>query len=169
MKGHLAAGAASLAAGLTVGGPLLAAGFGSAVPSGTTGTEPTTTTDPATVPRAEYERVKRKSARRLRGWRRAARQRERLRRAMRYRVDYVAAGLRCIHGGEGSWTDPDAPYWGGLQMNLSFQTTYGGPLVRRYGTADHWPPEAQVAVGTVAYYAGRGWTPWPVTRRGCGL
>lgn len=171
MTGRLAAGVASLAAGLTVGGPLLAAGFGGGVPSSPADSSAPTTTagDPPTVSRDEYERVQRKSYRRLVGWRRAERQRERLKRALRFRIDYVAAGLRCIHTLEGSWSDPSPPYWGGLQMDLSFQTTYGGPLVRRYGTANHWPAEAQVAVGVVAYYAGRGYAPWPNTRRGCGL
>ena len=172
MAGRLAAAAGSLAAGLTVGGPLLAAGFGGAGPSTTTDTSATTTTaeDPSTVSRDEYERVKRKSARRLVGWRKAERQRERLKRAIRWRIDYVAAGLRCIHTLEGSWTAATGNgYFGGLQMDTSFQATYGGPLLRRFGTANRWPAEAQIAVGTVAYYAGRGWAPWPNTRRGCGL
>src|SRR5215471_18639237 len=31
----------------------------------------------------------------------------------------------CIHRYEGSWTDPNAPFWGGLQMDESFQKAYG--------------------------------------------
>lgn len=170
MTARLSAMAASMAAGLTVGGPLLAAGFvGNArlpdPPLPTTAGE-----DPPTVSRAEYERVQRRSWHRLLGWRRAERQRERLKRSMRFRIDYVAAGLRCIHRGEGSWRAATGNgYFGGLQMDVSFQRTYGAPLVERFGLANHWPPEAQIAVGTVAYYAGRGFGPWPNTRRGCGL
>lgn len=155
-----------------VGGPLVAASVGGgasdpSAPSPTVGT--TTAATPPTVPRTEYERVKRKSWKRLQGWRRAERQRERLKRAMRWRIDYVAAGLRCIHTFEGSWTDSGDPYWGGLQMDVGFQRTYGAPLMERYGLANRWPAEAQIAVGTVAYYSGRGFGPWPTTRRGCGL
>lgn len=171
---QLAAGGAALAAATIVGGPLVAAGVGSAdgPPSSTPTVSPPPPPPPPveeTVPRSEYERVRRKSWRRLMGWRQAERQRERLKRAMRLRVDFVAASLHCIHGLEGSWRDPNAPYWGGLQMDFSFQQAYGAPLLRRYGTADRWPAEAQVAVGVVAYYSGRGFGPWPNTRRGCGL
>jgi len=38
-----------------------------------------------------------------------------------------------------------------------------------YGTADHWPPAAQLAVGEIAVYSGRGFGPWPQTRKACGL
>ena len=31
----------------------------------------------------------------------------------------------CIHNYEASWTDPKAPYYGGLQMDREFQATYG--------------------------------------------
>jgi hypothetical protein len=74
----------------------------------------------------------------------------------------------CIHDHEGSWTDPNAPYWGGLQMDLGFQRTYGADLFRRYGTANHWPKAAQVAVAERAYRS-RGFNPWPNTSRMCGL
>jgi hypothetical protein len=47
------------------------------------------------------------------------------------------SGWLCIHHFEGSWKDPDAPYYGGLQMDLSFQRTYGRELLRRKGTANH--------------------------------
>jgi hypothetical protein len=74
----------------------------------------------------------------------------------------------CIHGHEGAWTDPNGPYHGGLQMDSGFMATYGGDLLKRYGTADHWPPAAQVAVAERAYDA-RGFTPWPNTARACGV
>jgi hypothetical protein len=80
----------------------------------------------------------------------------------------VIAGLMCIHSYEGSWSDPDAPYWGGLQMDYNFQDAYGHEFLRRWGTADHWPVWAQLQAGTRAYNS-RGWGPWPNTARYCGL
>ncbi|HEY7415093.1 MAG TPA: hypothetical protein VH593_07865, partial [Ktedonobacteraceae bacterium] len=41
----------------------------------------------------------------------------------------------CIHRYEGSWTDPNAPYYGGLQMDYEFMSTYGSRLLREKGTA----------------------------------
>ena len=46
----------------------------------------------------------------------------------------------CIHRFEGAWTDPDPPYYGGLQMDMSFQAHYAPRLLRLKGTADHWTP-----------------------------
>lgn len=74
----------------------------------------------------------------------------------------------CIHSYEGSWTDPNPPYWGGLQMDLSFQTTYGPEFYRRWGTADHWPVWAQITAARRAR-AVRGYGPWPNTAALCGL
>ena len=78
------------------------------------------------------------------------------------------AGWLCIHHYEGSWTDAGGPYWGGLQMNLSFQATYGGWLLRHKGTADHWSPLEQVWVAVRASRV-RGFSPWPNTAHYCGL
>jgi hypothetical protein len=74
----------------------------------------------------------------------------------------------CIHGYEGSWSDPNSPYYGGLQMDLEFQATYGGDLLRAKGTADHWTPLEQMWVAERAYRT-RGFYPWPNTARYCGL
>jgi hypothetical protein len=74
----------------------------------------------------------------------------------------------CIHGREGAWNDPSGPYHGGLQMDAGFMATYGADLLKRYGTADRWPPAAQVAVAERAYHA-RGFNPWPNTARACGV
>jgi hypothetical protein len=97
----------------------------------------------------------------------------RLRRANRTQLSLGADGLTrsflCIHGGEGSWTDPGAPYWGGVQMDRTFMAEYGGPFYRAWGTADHWPPFIQIAVAEAAYLSGRGFGPWPQTSRACGL
>jgi hypothetical protein len=76
---------------------------------------------------------------------------------------------RCIQRYEGAWTDPNAPYWGGLQMDMSFQRTYGWELLRRKGTADNWSPLEQMWVAERAHRSGRGFTPWPNTARYCGL
>lgn len=75
----------------------------------------------------------------------------------------------CIHHYEGSWTDPNAPYYGGLQMDLEFQQTYGSYLLRTKGTADHWTPLEQIWVADRAYRSGRGFYPWPNTASYCGL
>ncbi len=75
----------------------------------------------------------------------------------------------CIHRYEGSWVDPDAPYYGGLQMDLSFQRAYGGELLERKGTADNWSPLEQMWVAERAHASGRGFYPWPNTARYCNL
>ena len=74
----------------------------------------------------------------------------------------------CIHRYEGSWTDPNAPYYGGLQMDREFQATYGAALLRRKGTADRWTPLEQMWVAERAHRT-RGFYPWPNTARFCGL
>ncbi len=75
----------------------------------------------------------------------------------------------CIHRYEGSWTDPNPPYYGGLQMNLSFQQAYGGGLLSSKGTANHWTPLEQMWAAERAHRSGRGFYPWPNTARYCGL
>jgi hypothetical protein len=79
------------------------------------------------------------------------------------------AEWRCIHRGEGSWTDPNSPYYGGLQMDLAFQRAYGPGLLRHKGTANHWAPYEQMWVAERALKAGRGFHPWPLTALRCGL
>lgn len=83
-------------------------------------------------------------------------------------VPHKSAWL-CIHSYEGSWTDPNPPYYGGLQMDLGFQRTYGAGLLQRKGTADHWTPLEQMWTAERAHRAGRGFYPWPNTARYCGL
>jgi hypothetical protein len=94
-----------------------------------------------------------------------------LRGALTARVDRltgIISGLLCIHQYEGSWTDPGAPYYGGLQMDANFMASYGGRLLQSRGTADHWTIGEQLAAGVQAYLE-RGWQPWPITSRRCGL
>jgi hypothetical protein len=82
---------------------------------------------------------------------------------------WLWSAFLCIHRYEGSWTDPNPPYYGGLQMDYGFQSTYGSALLRAKGTADHWTPAEQIAVAIRAYRSGRGFYPWPNTARYCGL
>ena len=77
-------------------------------------------------------------------------------------------GWTCIHQYEGSWTDSGGPYYGGLQMDLSFQATYGGWLLRHRGTADHWSPLEQIWTAVRASRV-RGFSPWPSTAHYCGV
>jgi hypothetical protein len=85
-----------------------------------------------------------------------------------HRPPHLRAWL-CIHRYEGSWHDPYAPYYGGLQMDLTFQRRYGLRLLRRKGTADHWTRYEQMWVAERAHRSGRGFYPWPNTARYCGL
>jgi hypothetical protein len=95
-------------------------------------------------------------------------QRELHTRRQAFHPPHLAAWL-CIHRYEGSWTDPNPPYFGGLQMDLGFQRTYAPELVDRKGTADKWSPLEQIWVAERAYQSGRGFYPWPNTARYCGL
>jgi hypothetical protein len=76
---------------------------------------------------------------------------------------------RCIQRYEAAWDDDGGPYYGGLQMDLSFQRAYGADLLSRKGTAENWTPVEQMWVAERAYRAGRGFYPWPNTARSCGL
>jgi hypothetical protein len=78
-------------------------------------------------------------------------------------------GWLCIHRYEGSWRDSGGPYYGGLQMDLSFQRRYGAHLLARKGPANHWTPLEQMWTAERAFRAGRGYYPWPNTARNCGL
>jgi hypothetical protein len=77
-------------------------------------------------------------------------------------------GWLCIHRYEGSWKDSGAPYWGGLQMDLSFQESYGRWLLEHKGTANHWSILEQIWVAVRAWRL-RGFSPWANTARFCGL
>jgi hypothetical protein len=80
------------------------------------------------------------------------------------------ASFMCIHRYEGAWNaNTGNGYYGGLQMDLTFQGIYGADFLRRWGTADNWPPWAQIEAGVRAYRSGRGFYPWPNTARACGL
>jgi hypothetical protein len=74
----------------------------------------------------------------------------------------------CIHHYEGSWTDPNAPYWGGLQMDYEFQSAYGAWLLKHEGTADNWTPLEQIWTGVRAWRV-RGFEPWSSSAHACGV
>jgi hypothetical protein len=73
------------------------------------------------------------------------------------------------HPAQGWATRTGNGYYGGLQMDLTFQRTYGAHLLRRKGTADRWKPYEQIWVAERARRSGRGFYPWPNTARACGL
>jgi hypothetical protein len=75
----------------------------------------------------------------------------------------------CIHRYEGAWTDAGDPYWGGLQMDRGFMSTYAPRALRRRGWADRWTPIEQMWVAERAFRSGRGFYPWPNTASACGL
>ena len=81
---------------------------------------------------------------------------------------YLGAWL-CIHRYEASWHDGGAPYYGGLQMDVSFQLHYARRLYRAKGTADHWTPLEQIWAAEKARRGGLGFSPWPNTARLCGV
>jgi hypothetical protein len=82
----------------------------------------------------------------------------------------LASSFMCIHRYEGSWTaNTGNGFYGGLQMDWSFMSTYGGDFLARWGTADNWPVWAQIETASRAHRSGRGFTPWPNTARYCGL
>jgi hypothetical protein len=96
-------------------------------------------------------------------------------RAHRYKLRLIKrapvyAALRCIHSYEGAWDaySPAGPYYGGYQMDPTFEATYGPDYVQRWGDASNWPPSMQTAA---AYHATRvvGYSPWPNTAALCGL
>lgn len=76
----------------------------------------------------------------------------------------------CIHRYEGSWrANTGNGYYGGLQMDITFQRMYGRDLLRRKGLAHNWKPIEQIWVAERAYRRGRGFYPWPNAARRCGL
>ncbi len=76
----------------------------------------------------------------------------------------------CIHRFEGPWdANTGNGYYGGLQMDVTFQRMYGRFLLREKGLAHRWTPLEQMWVAERAYRSGRGFHPWPNTARRCGL
>ncbi|MBX4190696.1 transglycosylase family protein [Candidatus Saccharibacteria bacterium] len=85
------------------------------------------------------------------------------------------AQFMCIHfnprvgHGEGPWdANTGNGYFGGLQMDRVFMSSYGAYLMRVKGTADRWTWLEQIWTAGKAVLS-RGFHPWPNTARSCGL
>jgi hypothetical protein len=59
-------------------------------------------------------------------------------------------------------------YYGGLQMDVDFERSYGSKFVSTWGHANRWPSAVQITVAMRAYVS-RGFAPWPKTAKFCGL
>jgi hypothetical protein len=78
--------------------------------------------------------------------------------------------FRCIHRHEARWkANTGNGYYGGLQMDLTFQRQYGQRLLRTKGRAHRWTELEQIWVAERAHRQGRGFHPWPVAASRCGL
>ncbi len=86
-----------------------------------------------------------------------------------YNPPYHRAWL-CIHRYEGPWNaNTGNGYYGGLQMDRTFQRQYAPRFLRRQGLAHRWKPIEQIWVAERARRSGRGFYPWPNAARMCGL
>jgi hypothetical protein len=72
--------------------------------------------------------------------------------------DAIAA---CESGGDWSINTGNG-YYGGLQMNMGFWSSYSDGS---YARPDLAPREVQIAAAQRAYDSGRGTSPWPVCGR----
>ncbi len=72
------------------------------------------------------------------------------------------------HPRQGWRTRTGNGYYGGLQMDLTFQRRYAAWLLRRKGTANRWSAVEQIWVAERGRKA-QGWYAWPMTARACGL
>ena len=102
-------------------------------------------------------------------WQRRALRAERLAQNPPHRRQWLCIHRYERHPAQGWATRTGNGYYGGLQMDLAFQRTYGRELLRRKGTADNWTPAEQMWVAERAHRSGRGFYPWPNTARYCGL
>ena len=102
-------------------------------------------------------------------WRHRAAKARRLAQNPPHRNQWLCIHRYERHPGQGWATSTGNGYYGGLQMDISFQRTYGGELLRRKGTANRWTAAEQMWVAERAYRSGRGFYPWPNTARHCGL
>ena len=71
-------------------------------------------------------------------WRTRAGKAERLAQNPPHRRQWLCIHRYERHPGQGWATRTGNGYYGGLQMDISFQRTYGGELLRRKGTANRW-------------------------------
>ena len=102
-------------------------------------------------------------------WQRRAARAERQAQRPPHRRQWLCIHRYERHPRQGWATRTGNGYYGGLQMDLDFQRTYGRELIRRKGTANNWTAAEQMWVAERAYRSGRGFYPWPNTARSCGL
>lgn len=57
---------------------------------------------------------------------------------------------------------------GRIEGAVPSQWSHGPQYLAAFGAASHWPRSVQIAVAIDAYLD-RGFSPWPTTRRMCGL
>ena len=105
----------------------------------------------------------------LNAWRAKAEKRRRQAAHPPRRAQWMCIHRYERHPRQGWATATGNGYYGGLQMDLSFQRTYAPELLRTKGTADKWTALEQIWVAERAYRSGRGFYPWPNTARACGL
>lgn len=69
-----------------------------------------------------------------------------------------------VHKCEGAWNDVKTYglYDGGLQMDTTFQRSYGREFLSWWGPAYNWPAAYQMVAAERAYQSGRKFGPWPV-------
>jgi len=72
------------------------------------------------------------------------------------------------HPRQGWGTQTGNGYYGGLQMDITFQRNYGRWLLHRKGRAHRWTPIEQIWVAERGRRV-QGWYAWPVSARRCGL
>lgn len=77
---------------------------------------------------------------------------------------------RYERGAAGWQTDTGNGFRGGLQFDASFSYTYGPAWAKAYWGSNpaHWPAAVQMSAAMHAWTT-RGFSPWPTTRRLCGL
>ncbi len=102
-------------------------------------------------------------------WRRRALAAERRAARPPHRAAWMCIHRFERHPGQGWATHTGNGYYGGLQMDISFQRAYGGDLLRTKGTANRWSAVEQMWVAERAFRSGSGFYPWPNTARYCGL
>ncbi|MEO5575504.1 MAG: transglycosylase family protein [Gaiellaceae bacterium] len=102
-------------------------------------------------------------------WQRRAAKAQRLAQSPPHRGQWLCIHRYERHPAQGWSTHTGNGYYGGLQMDISFQRTYGPELLRRKGTADNWTAAEQMWIAERAHRSGRGFYPWPNTARHCGL
>jgi hypothetical protein len=72
------------------------------------------------------------------------------------------------HPAQGWRTQTGNGYYGGLQMDLTFQRNYGKWLLRAKGRAHRWTPIEQIWAAERGRRV-QGWHAWPNSARMCGL